>query len=381
MTLVPEARSWSPRRISEARIGKASKANPTASTARQAGTEEHRPGVSLGGAQIRGDKERQVRQGEEEDRPQGRPRDAGQLPASDIGDPHPQQPLARRGPEEAVPHREVDQGDEVIDDDPDPGRRGDQEVEKKGRGRDDEGIGQIRPDPERDLRRRDVAGGERSEGLHELVEVFEAAIAVALQPLADHLVEPDGHLGPLLPRRGGRVTHDPGHRRRGVAPIERGPAGQEEEEGRRRRVDVGPDVERLDLDLLGRGVERRPQERPGPGQVARPDLRLRQAEVADLDPPLAVEEAVRRLDVAVDQAQPVGLAEPLDHVEDLAHGVADFERPALLDQVLERVAGHQLHGDERPAVVVLVGLEHENTSRVRQRTGQPPLLAEPLDGP
>ena len=63
--------------------------------------------------------------------------------------------------------------------------------------------------------------------------------------------------------------------------------------------------------------------------------RLREAEVADLDPPFVFEEAIGRLDVAVDQAELVELSEPLDDVEDLDDGTGGVERTCLLDQRLE----------------------------------------------
>ena len=60
----------------------------------------------------------------------------------------------------------------------------------------------------------------------------------------------------------------------------------------------------------------------------------------------------------------VGLAQPVDHVEDRGRRPRPAAAgPARLDQVLERVAGHQLHDDVRPAGV-LVGGEHEHAARV-----------------
>ena len=107
--------------------------------------------------------------------------------------------------------------------------------------------------------------------------------------------------------------------------------------------------------------------------------RLREPEVADLGPAVAVEEAVRGLHVAVEDAELMRLGQPLHDLDDPRHGLFRGQGAAVLDEVLERRAGHQLHHDVRPAPV-LVGREDEHAPRVGDRAGEPPLLAEPLDG-
>src|SRR6266487_2481939 len=71
-------------------------------------------------------------------------------------------------------------------------------------------------------------------------------------------------------------------------------------EDTRKRVDVCAAVDRLSLDLLGRGVLRRPYERAGPCGAVRSEL-LDDAEVGKVRAVVRGNEDVGRLHVAVDE--------------------------------------------------------------------------------
>ena len=84
-----------------------------------------------------------------------------------------------------------------------------------------------------------------------------------------------------------------------VGRVEGRPQHQQLVEGQAQRVEVGPGVP-LAAEPLGGHVAERAQDVAGPGQVVVVDLG--QAEVADPDDALGVEQEVRRLDVAVEDA-------------------------------------------------------------------------------
>ena len=100
-----------------------------------------------------------------------------------------------------------------------------------------------------------------------------------------------------------------------------------------------------------------------PGQ----SKRFCQTEISHLDPSVGIEEAVARLDIAVDDAAAVRLLQTLDDIEDLGNRLAHGQRPLLLDEVVEGAArassSHDV--DVRPAGL-LVGGEDEDAS------GMPP---------
>ncbi len=144
-------------------------------------------------------------------------------------------------------------------------------------------------------------------------------------------------------------------------------------------IDVRALVQRVPLDLLGGRVEWGADERAGAGQVDILGERLRQAKISDLDPSLGIEEAIRRFDIAVNDAELMRLLKPLDHVEDLRDRLVRGERAVIFDEGLERLAGHQLHDDVR-TTRLLVGPQNEHAARMFDRAGQAALLAEPFDG-
>ena len=115
---------------------------------------------------------------------------------------------------------------------------------------------------------------------------------------------------------------------------------------------------------------------PGLGHLARAGAR--DAEVGDLDAPLAVDDHVVRLDVAVDDPVLVRVAE---RGEDLAR-VRDRDRQragaARDDQLLQRAALDVLHHDVVRAVGDAAVVDRDDV-RVREPGGVRRLAAEALD--
>lgn len=154
-----------------------------------------------------------------------------------------------------------------------------------------------------------------------------------------------------------RLQHDPGDRfgnsvhRRGrsghlLLPqqmqrqlrVERRPAGQQVVEDGGQRVQVGGRSEPAALDLFGRHVDGRPDDLARGGR--RPLEHLRDAEVADLRRPVRGEQDVVRLDVTVQHALAVGVAERRGHRQADRAGLFGSQRAAPPGQ---RSPGQQLH--------------------------------------
>ena len=93
-------------------------------------------------------------------------------------------------------------------------------------------------------------------------------------------------------------------------------------------------VQRLTLELLRRGIGRRAHEDAGRGQRHVGVEASGNAEVADLDAPDIVHEAVRGLDVTVNDAEALRRFEPIDDIQDCVHGVSRPERAFLPQPIL-----------------------------------------------
>ncbi len=122
-------------------------------------------------------------------------------------------------------------------------------------------------------------------------------------------------------------------------------------------------------ELFGRHVVRRAEHVADLGELR--GLDARDAEIADLDPAVVVDQDVGRLDVAMDNACRMRVAESVeqlaDDLADFAHFVADF----LLQVLGERLAVDELHHDVRDFLVFaeVVNLDdmrmHEPADRLR----------------
>ena len=155
-------------------------------------------------------------------------------------------------------------------------------------------------------------------------------------------------------------------------------AGEHLEEHQPGGVHVAARVGDAALDLLGREVGHGAQEhalgagdglaRHGPGQ----------AEVGDLDRAVVVDDDVLGLDVTVDQAVVVRLAEREQHRLEDVEGGPRRERPLGLHDLAQGLARHVLHGQEDVAVVLAL-VEDGDDVGVRERGGRAGLAAEAGD--
>ncbi len=116
--------------------------------------------------------------------------------------------------------------------------------------------------------------------------------------------------------------------------------GQHPEHRRTHREQIRPLVHLLALDLFGRHVRHRPDRyaRPRLERLRRPLLHARNPEVEHLDPPVALQEQIVRLDVAMDDPVRVRSRK---HVEQLVGDAQYLRRLDLLltlDAIVEALA-------------------------------------------
>lgn len=137
---------------------------------------------------------------------------------------------------------------------------------------------------------------------------LEALLRALRQRLDDDRLQPrrNGHGRGLRRTRRGRVDNMV-HDRDGAA-LERPPAGEHPVQHDASRIEVGPLVDALASNLLGRHVGGRADDCPRLRQAAA--VEMGDAEIGDLDPPAAGQDDVRRLDVAMDDAVLVAVLQP-----------------------------------------------------------------------
>ncbi len=138
-------------------------------------------------------------------------------------------------------------------------------------------------------------------------------------------------------------------------------------------------IDGLAAHLFRRREQRRADERSGAREAAIEHQRFGQAKVADLDSAIGLHEAIRRLDVAVDDAQPVRLPQAVDDIENLGDCLPRPQGTVLGDEIVERGARHQLHDDVRSAGFLL-GRQHKNAARMGDGAGEPAFTAEAFQG-
>ena len=162
-----------------------------------------------------------------------------------------------------------------------------------------------------------------------------------------------------------------------VRVVERRASSQQVIQRRANRVDIGAHVERRTPELLGRGERRRAQEAAGAGErgLGLNGGRRRDAEVSDLNPSLGVDETVRRLDVAMQHTGGGGGLQACDHLQHHVDGSSGPHRAICGDQILERAAARQFHGDHRNTVNLLCS-EHVHDVRVIHAGGEAALSKE-----
>jgi hypothetical protein len=135
----------------------------------------------------------------------------------------------------------------------------------------------------------------------------------------------------------------------GARRLEREPTRQHSVQDDSERVDIGRGRDFFTLRLLRRHVRGSSHQRARIREGVRAG-HARNAEIGDLRAALLVEDDVRRLQVAVDQAPVVGLGEPSRDLcrDPLALGVV--QRPPGSEPVFQRAAGKMLEDHVRPAV-------------------------------
>lgn len=121
--------------------------------------------------------------------------------------------------------------------------------------------------------------------------------------------------------------------------------------------------------LLGRHEGPAPERHAGAREVVGAP-KLRDAEVSQLEPPFGVAEQVGRLDVAVNDAAPVGEPHCVDDPEHGTRGLDRVGRAVTRDRLGQRATGEQLH-DEPDAggaigSSVLADVGHRHEVGVRQ---------------
>ena len=172
-----------------------------------------------------------------------------------------------------------------------------------------------------------------------------------------------------------RLLADLLHRDRdGVVAVERDAPAEHLEEDDPDRVDVGRRRDLHPLRLLGAEVLGGAHHRAGPGDLGAAGAG--DAEVGDPDPPVAVDQDVHRLQVAVDDPVLVRERGGGEHLARHLDRLLDLE--PLVDQLAQRGALDQLHRD---VVAVLVGaaVEDADDVLVLQPRRRRRLAAEPLD--
>ena len=140
------------------------------------------------------------------------------------------------------------------------------------------------------------------------------------------------------------------------------------------RVEVGATVERRARALLRRGVARGADDRAGRLGPARLGERAGEPEVGDAHDAVLVEEEVRGLDVAVDEAAAVRVVERGGDLAADVRGLRGREPVPGVEHAAQRAAGEQLEHHERHAVLAPVVDRHH--VRVVQRRRELRLGAE-----
>jgi len=201
------------------------------------------------------------------------------------------------------------------------------------------------------------------------LDVFRTTVGAAALGFARRALDED------LAEHGHRVMSDEGRL-----------TGQAFVQHTTEREDVGAAVHVLDARLLGRGVERRPDELAGGGEPLARALQPGDAEVRDLGLARGQHDHVGWLDVPVHDAVAVGVVQRARHLGDDAHDLAPVDG-AVARQVGERVQrerelqrhemGRQRNGDQGRAEP---GQPEDQRPREgdRDEGEQLPLLAEEL---
>ena len=250
--------------------------------------------------------------------------------------------------------------------------RGDHSGEHEQSGR--ENGAAATPEPGRDTGSTDGRCGAQAEGPAGILDQLGAApvplVPFLRKPSLEHRVE-----GCVAGQRGRLLVHmRPQHLRLGIAPEGRR-ARQALVQHAGKRVAVGAPVDGLAADLLGRQVVERPHDPPRVGRGAA-DL-LGDAKVGQVGVLILVQEHVRRLDVAVNQAAPVRRVQGVGDLSQHRQSTLRRKLPLALEHAPQVAALDEAHRQvELP--VTLTRLVDRDHVRMVQRSGEPRLLQEPV---
>jgi hypothetical protein len=215
-------------------------------------------------------------------------------------------------------------------------------------------------------------GGEVSA---ELVHRLVAVGGLLGQGIGEDLLHRGRRVRPGLGHRLGLLVEDRADDGLVASPLEGVLSGEHLVEHDPQRPDVGPMVEPLSPGLLGRHVGHRAECRPALGQRDAP-RELGQPEVHDLGPAVLGDHDVGALDVPVDDAARVGLAQSRGDLGGDVQGFGGLER-APSDPVPQGLALDVLHGDEG-ALVAFPGLVDDADIGMGERRRGLGLPQEPL---
>ena len=229
------------------------------------------------------------------------------------------------------------------------------DVDHTGQGAESQRRGRRRRRSERQEQPREIGMGLRSIG------------RVLGEASPDDPIEPARHVGPCLAHAGRRIAQRVGDEACAVGPGEGRPAGQQEVQGGARRVDVGPHVGQFSPQLLGRRERQRAFDAGAARSGRHLERRDRQPEVADLDLAPGVDEAVRRLHVAMHDTLARGRVEAGGDLTHQVHGFHRRQPPVTLDEVAQRTAGDQLGDDDRHAATLVGGEDVDDVGMADRR--------------
>ena len=230
-------------------------------------------------------------------------------------------------------------------------------------------------DPVRDLGRRRLHGLGRLRD--ELGAGREAVVRSLGERLLDHAVDRLRQVGPEARDERRRLFQMREHDLEVALALERRNAGEALEEHAPECVDVGPGIDGAALDLFRRDVRDRSHE--GLAGQARDRRRVaREAEIAEVGVLglAGADQDVRRLDVAVDEPEPVSRVERVADLGEQVERALVADAIARVDELPKVVAFDVLHRQEEDVALLAGGIDRDDV-RVLQARGQLGLEEEP----